>query len=146
VCSEILSAPVVCGQVDPLRLGLRLTADSPHVCELVQVRVYRGLPNSTRDPRGYAAARRQHAAWGRDDRVVLTTRDLQYPECWRSVSAHGWARAEVAAWSGEGMRNRHLSIKSRRLWCHWLDGEAYASVRDDNDYSASASPGSGHRD
>jgi hypothetical protein len=44
-------------------------------------------------------------------------------------------RAEVAAWSGDDMHNRRLSIPGRQLWCHWLDRSAYHKVADNVDYS-----------
>lgn len=40
--------------------------------------MYRGLPSSMRDPKGYAACRRQMATWESSDAVAVTTRSLQY--------------------------------------------------------------------
>lgn len=71
--------PSANGQFDPLKLGLMLASRSRVERELVQVRVYRGLPNSTRDPRGHAAARSQISLWQQDPRVVVITRPLKYP-------------------------------------------------------------------
>jgi hypothetical protein len=51
-----------------------------------------------------------------------------------STDADG-PRAEVAAWSGTGMHNRRLSIKSKSLWCHWISEPAYLAMRDTTDYS-----------
>jgi hypothetical protein len=45
----------------------------------VQVRIYRGQPDGKLDPRGYAASRRQHAAWQRSPLTALHTRPLRYP-------------------------------------------------------------------
>jgi uncharacterized LabA/DUF88 family protein len=70
------------GQVDPVALARHLADDSPFDRELHQVRIYRGQPDSLRDPRGYAASRRQHAAWQNSSLVVLTTRPLRYPQGW----------------------------------------------------------------
>jgi hypothetical protein len=69
------------GQVDPLELALELTRRGAegHNRQLAQVRIYRGMPDQKFDPRGYAAARRQTARWGRDSRVKLFTRTLRYP-------------------------------------------------------------------
>jgi hypothetical protein len=39
-------APHWHGQVDPVRLAMRLVADSPFDRELTQVRIYRGQPDS----------------------------------------------------------------------------------------------------
>jgi hypothetical protein len=78
--------PYVNGQVHPLDLGLTLAERGPAdiARELAFVRVYRGMPDQALDPFGYAAARRQHARWCRDARVILTTRRLRYPDGWTS--------------------------------------------------------------
>jgi hypothetical protein len=56
-------APGRAGMVDPLRLARRLIEVSrASTRELVGVRVYRGRPDPTRDPLGYAANQRQQAA------------------------------------------------------------------------------------
>lgn len=70
------------GQIDPLKLGLHLASDAREPRELAEVRVYRGLPASARDPKAYGAARRQIAAWTLDDRVKVITRALRYPDGW----------------------------------------------------------------
>lgn len=44
-------------------------------------------------------------------------------------------RAEVAAWSAAGRHNRRLSIRSRSLYCHWVDKDIYDRVADSTDYS-----------
>lgn len=49
------------GQVRPVAVGLQLRGDGDR--ELVAVHVYRGLPSSKHDPKGYSAAQRQIAAW-----------------------------------------------------------------------------------
>jgi hypothetical protein len=43
------------GQVRPLALGQLIAADSPFDRQLHQVGIYRGQPDATRDPKGYAA-------------------------------------------------------------------------------------------
>lgn len=54
------------GQPDPLKLGNYLATDSPYDRVLHPVRVYRGLPSSTRDPTGmpHVAARRPPGSIG----------------------------------------------------------------------------------
>jgi hypothetical protein len=70
------------GQVHPLALGQLIAADSPYERQLHQVRVYRGQPDATRDPRGYAANARQVAAWRQSPMVHVTMRTLRYPYGW----------------------------------------------------------------
>jgi uncharacterized LabA/DUF88 family protein len=77
------------GQVDPLRLGLHLSQDSPFDRELVQVRIYRGMPAASRDSRGYGACRRQVAAWTSSRLVEVTLRALRYPPGWPDSSLPG---------------------------------------------------------
>jgi uncharacterized LabA/DUF88 family protein len=77
-----LNAPHWHGQVDPVGLAQHLADDSPFSRRLHQVRIYRGQPDGKLDPRGYAASRRQHAAWQRSPLVTLITRPLRYPQGW----------------------------------------------------------------
>jgi uncharacterized LabA/DUF88 family protein len=70
------------GQIDPLKLAQHLADDSPYDRALTQVRIYRGQPDSTRDPKGYGASRRQHTTWTQFDKVHLVTRPLRYPDGW----------------------------------------------------------------
>jgi len=186
-CFADRMAPHTAGQVHPLALGLRIVEDSPYERTLNQVRVYRGRPDATRDPKGYAACTRQVDIWRQDPRVVCTLRTLQYPRGWPTDhvagevprekgidvalaidfvtmavrgeydvgilmstdtdlrpaleavwdlgTATGRPRAEVAAWSGEGMHNRRLSIPGARIWCHWLDSRIYTAVADPTNYA-----------
>jgi uncharacterized LabA/DUF88 family protein len=83
------SGPHWCGQVDPLALAAHLAADSPFDRTLDHVRVYRGVPANKRDPRGYAAARRQISVWAREQRVNVISRPLQYPAGWPNSSLPG---------------------------------------------------------
>jgi uncharacterized LabA/DUF88 family protein len=69
------------GQVDPLTLANDLCARKPGR-QLKEVRIYRGIPTPSENPKGYAACRRQTAAWmnrGRDYTYVYL-RPLQYLE------------------------------------------------------------------
>lgn len=69
------------GQVNPLDLADELASrgkDSDR--ELIEVRIYRGVPDQAMDAKGYAAARRQMSKWTRNVRVTLLTRTLRYPE------------------------------------------------------------------
>jgi uncharacterized LabA/DUF88 family protein len=79
-----LQAPHWEGQVDPLRLAQHLAADSPFDRELKQVRIYRGQPDASRDPKGYAACSRQVGVWRQSALVSVTTRTLRYPPGWPS--------------------------------------------------------------
>lgn len=84
-----LNAPHWQGQVDPVALAQHLADHSPFDRQLHQVRIYRGQPDGKLDPRGYAASRRQHAAWQRSPLVELITRPLRYPQGWPARSRVG---------------------------------------------------------
>jgi hypothetical protein len=47
----------------------------------------------------------------------------------------GSPRVEVAAWSAKGQQNRRLAVKTRMLYCHWVDHSAYATLTDPTDYT-----------
>lgn len=72
------------GQVDPSRLGELLVEKSrPRFDrEVTEVRVYRGQPDSAKDPRGYAANDRQCRHWETLPKVKVITRTLRYPRDW----------------------------------------------------------------
>lgn len=76
------NAPHWEGQIDPVALAQHLADDSPFDRQLQQVRIYRGQPVNKHDPQGYAASRRQHAAWQRSPLVEVVTRPLAYPPGW----------------------------------------------------------------
>ncbi len=43
---------------------------------------------------------------------------------------------EIAAWNPPPpLRRRRLSIKTKNLWCHWLDKKDYRAVADETDYT-----------
>ena len=66
------------GQVHPGALGLWLTSAKGSERTLVYVQVYRGLPSSSHDPKGYGAARRQIEFWGRQPQVKVIAKPLRY--------------------------------------------------------------------
>jgi uncharacterized LabA/DUF88 family protein len=79
------SDPATYGQIDPMRLG-RLIASKevlgvPEPRELTQVRIYRGRPDSTKEPKTYGAHMRQCDAWEKAGAVVVP-RSLRYPRNW----------------------------------------------------------------
>jgi len=76
------SGPPQLGQVDPLRLGQLIVSRSPFDRELLQVRVYRGQPDASKDPIGYAANLRQCNTWRHMPKVQVVTRTLRYPPGW----------------------------------------------------------------
>ena len=55
-------------------------------CTLSDVRIYSGEPDARRDPRTYAAHRRQAHRWASDGATVIT-RSLRYPRGWPAVAA-----------------------------------------------------------
>ncbi len=72
-------APHWIGQVNPGKIGRLVVERSQFDRVLVGVRVYRGLPSATKDPKGYGASRAQAAAWERDELVTVVSRPLRYP-------------------------------------------------------------------
>ena len=70
------------GQIDPLALGRLLVERSPYDRELTGVRIYRGIPDSTKDPKGYGACQRQISNWARAPETDVITRTLRYPSNW----------------------------------------------------------------
>ena len=72
------------GQIDPLALGQLMVQRSPFERTLAGVRMYRGVPDSTKDPKGYGACMRQIAIWSRSAEVQVVARPLRYPHSWPS--------------------------------------------------------------
>jgi uncharacterized LabA/DUF88 family protein len=71
------------GQIDPARLAELLASKGIRNRELTEIRIYRGRPDTTRDPVGYGANLRQCTAWERSDaRIRVITRTLRYPRNW----------------------------------------------------------------
>ena len=85
-------APSRAGQIAPLALGQFLCGQrNPHQSSsttrtLTQVRIYTGRPDSSLDPRTYAAHMRQCAAWERAGAAVIH-RTLRYPGNWPKTRA-----------------------------------------------------------
>src|SRR5205823_5212336 len=77
------------GQIDPSRLGeLLVSKSSQFDRELLEVHVYRGQPDSQKDPRGYAANDRQCRHWETLPKTAVTTRTLRYPRNWPKEPEH----------------------------------------------------------
>lgn len=76
-------SPLTDGQVDLLRLGQVVIAKDKLEPELSGVRVYRGRPDSLKDPKGYGANLRQCTAWENSSELVkVIWRTLRYPRNW----------------------------------------------------------------
>ncbi|WP_420444955.1 hypothetical protein [Candidatus Poriferisodalis sp.] len=68
--------PAFRGQIRPRALGMRLRHRSGTGRTLVGVFVYRGLPSSRFDPKGFGAAERHIAHWQRESLVEAWSRPL----------------------------------------------------------------------
>jgi uncharacterized LabA/DUF88 family protein len=77
------------GQFHPVLLAQHLAEDAREARTLQEVRIYRGLPSSSRDSKSYGAARRQISAWERDPRVTVLSRPIRYPDGWPGSHAEG---------------------------------------------------------
>lgn len=80
-------APPWEGQVKPLELAELITSKSPFDRELAQVRVYRGRPDSLKDPTGYSANLRQCTVWEASPKIEVIWRTLRYPPNWPTEKA-----------------------------------------------------------
>ena len=71
------------GQFDPVALGELICARAPAGIErtLQEARIYLGRPEVRKEPKGYAANRRQSAAWEAAG-VTVVARPLKYPPDW----------------------------------------------------------------
>lgn len=69
------------GQVDPLELGEVLASKGLNPRSLIQVRVYRGMPDQGFDAKAYAAYRRQVSRWT-NQRIEVISRKIRYPTGW----------------------------------------------------------------
>ncbi len=79
--------PTYCGQVVPVRLAELIVGRGLGARSLEQVRVYRGQPDATRDPKSYGANSRQCASWSSDARTKVVVRTLRYPQNWPAERA-----------------------------------------------------------
>ena len=86
---DLLGDPSRYGQVDPLSVGRLITARHPDETHLAAVRVYRGRPDSTKQPQAYGANLRQSHAQGQRGQGLVTviTRTLRYPSDWPKTPA-----------------------------------------------------------
>jgi uncharacterized LabA/DUF88 family protein len=82
-------SPRWAGQIDPFKLGELITAKGHVPRALEEVRVYRGRPDSARDPKTYTANVRQSESQIRagGGRVRVITRTLRYPLDWPNTRA-----------------------------------------------------------
>lgn len=70
------------GQINPIELGNLICARPAKTQrQLQQVRVYTGSPDSTKQPKTYAAHMKQCQRWKKDG-VEVITRMLRYPQDW----------------------------------------------------------------
>lgn len=80
----LYSMPNEHGNFSPFKLGLLLAVGNgrgPAGVDLVKVEIHRGLPSQRHDPIGYAANRRQAAAWVKERPSIVQPRlrPLRYP-------------------------------------------------------------------
>jgi NYN domain len=81
-CFKALASSGRFGHVRPANLGRLVVGRERSLGRAIalhQVRIYRGMPDGRRDPRGRMAFDRQARAWRRDPRVQLIARPLRYP-------------------------------------------------------------------
>ena len=71
-------SPHMFGQVHPARLALKLKGINSDGRKLSAIRVYRGMPSSRHDPKGFGACQRQIAEWQNRWNVAAITRPLNY--------------------------------------------------------------------
>lgn len=77
-----------CGQFHPLALATELVNRRPDR-ELAYVRIYRGMPDSRKQPKGNSACSRQIDGWSKlpGGLVRVTWRPLRYPRTWPAEKA-----------------------------------------------------------
>ena len=75
------------GQINPIALGEAICARPAKTQrQLQEVRIYTGLPDSTKEPKTYSAHMEQCQSWKRDGAEVIT-RMLRYPLDWPNSKA-----------------------------------------------------------
>jgi len=77
------SSPHIYGQIKPFELAKLMCSRSPPgiARQLLEVRVYTGVPDATKDPKTYSAHMKQHNAWLKMG-VKVVARPLRYPKDW----------------------------------------------------------------
>ncbi len=84
------SGPAAHGQINPIRLGNELVSRRPLGTtaprNLKEVRIYRGRPASSKEPKTYGAHMRQCAAWETAGPTVVH-RPLRYPRDWPATKS-----------------------------------------------------------
>lgn len=73
--------------VDPSRLARLLIDRRRGGGELAGIRIYRGLPSSSREPVAFGANDRQTSTWRTDPQVSVHRRPLRYPRGWPQLPA-----------------------------------------------------------
>lgn len=73
--------------LDPVKLGQLLVSRQNSEGTLSEVRVYRGLPSSAREPLAFSANDRQTDAWSRTAAITTIRRPILYPRGWPDVPA-----------------------------------------------------------
>jgi uncharacterized LabA/DUF88 family protein len=80
-----LNDPQIPGRIKPMRYGMLLASRIPlgetGPRELKEVRVYTGIPSSSKDSKSYGAHRKQTASWTQAGAVVIG-HALRYPREW----------------------------------------------------------------
>ena len=103
------------GQIDLLALGQLIVERNPFERGLAGVRIYGGIPDSTKDPKGYGACMRQIAAWSKSERIQVVARPLRYPYGWPSKKPSPSRRATdcnwKAFWFGLSITSRESAIR-----------------------------------
>jgi uncharacterized LabA/DUF88 family protein len=67
------------------------------------------------------------------DVAVLMSADTDLIPALEQVLDAG-KRVEVAAWKGAGYQS-NLALPTKKIWCHWLDRDAYNKLHDPTDYT-----------
>jgi hypothetical protein len=103
-----------------LLVAARGSVRNPRPRRLEEVRIYTGMPSSSKEPKTNAAHKRQRRAW-EEQGVKVVARPLRYPK--------GWP-AQKAIEKGVDVAGKYLRLDRYPLWCHHLDRRDYESVPD----------------
>lgn len=174
------------GQFNPMALG-RLIVEMDNATRtdqrrsvLHRVRVYCGLPDPVKDPKGNGARLRQIQLWGRAG-VQTMYRPLRNPHGWPTLPEQEkgvdvqlavdvirmalqgeyqtgvifsrdtdlrpvletmedlrpqlGVRVNVGAWQPDTGRRHSLTIERRRIYCYYIDRNAFRKIEDATDYT-----------